>query len=370
MSTHLEESLQRDFGRIRDLVAKMAQIGEHTLRDGVVAIEKRDRQLAYIMILRDQRIDQLQKEIDGLCLEFLVRHQPAGGHLRFVYAALQVNFELERVGDYAESIARQLLKLLDLNCAIPAGLFTEISSASISMLHNAVNAFVREDADLAGVTAQIEEQVDTLRNQANSELLHLVQNNQIPLAALSPLMTIARRFERVSDQAKSICQETLYFSTGEYAKHAGAQVYRVLFVDAQHGCLSRLAQGIGRSLHRAEFAFDSAGINPQPLAPMVINYLRDRGMELSSQTPMRLPPRAAFEQYSIVVAFSPAVKDQLPPATRKSVQLEWPLDDPCVADGKPEEIRAGLDQACAEIARQLSELVAALFPDEQTQKIP
>jgi phosphate transport system protein len=247
-------------------------------REALTAFETGDRQRASLLILRDQKIDQMQRQIDRLCLEFLVRHQPAGTHLRFVYATVLVNFELERVGDYAESLARQTLKLADLGYRAPAGLLEDIAPASIAMLQNAVTAFVRQDADLANATAQVEEQIDQLRNQANSELLHLVQTGHLPLAALTPLMTMARRFERVSDQAKSICQEAIYICTGEYAMHPANYLYRVLFVDQDHGASSRMAEAIGRNLHRSDFEFDSAGLDPQPMPPALGAYLREQGL--------------------------------------------------------------------------------------------
>ena len=99
MATHLEESLQQDIDRIRRKVTSMAELGERALKDCVRALLERNRQLAYSIIFRDQRIDELEQEIDRLCLEFLVRQQPVAGHLRFAYATIKINLELERVGD-------------------------------------------------------------------------------------------------------------------------------------------------------------------------------------------------------------------------------------------------------------------------------
>lgn len=73
------------------------------------ALLQRDRQLAYSVILRDQDVDALDTELDRRCMEFIVRHQPARSNLRFVYSASKITSQLERVGDYAESIARQVL---------------------------------------------------------------------------------------------------------------------------------------------------------------------------------------------------------------------------------------------------------------------
>src|SRR5207247_10003622 len=210
MGTHLEESLQRDIGRIRGKVTCMGELAERSLRDCVKALQERNRQLAYSIILRDQHIDELEQERDRLCLEFLVRQQPVASHLRFAYATIKINLELERVGDYAESIARQILKISSMNFTFPTERFVEIADLSLPMLRNAVLAFVSQDPELARDTMATEEIVDTLKSKINSELIQLRQENRIPLEALNPLMTVARRFERVSDQAKNICEDTLY----------------------------------------------------------------------------------------------------------------------------------------------------------------
>lgn len=210
MATHLEESLQRDIDRICGKVREMAALGEHALRDCMKALAEKNRVLAYSVILRDQRIDELEKEVDRLCLEFIVRQQPVAGPLRLAYATIRINLELERVGDYAESIARQVLKLTSMDVPIPVERFAEIANLSIPMLHDAVQAFVTQDADLARQTGEIEEQVDALKSKLNADLMKLSQENKIPFTSLNALMMIARHFERVSDQAKNICTEVLY----------------------------------------------------------------------------------------------------------------------------------------------------------------
>src|SRR5438046_8005343 len=104
MVTHLEESLQRDIDFIRGKVQEMAARDEQALNTCLAALQQSNRQLAYSVILRDRHIDELEKEIDRLCLEFIVRQQPGAGHLRFVYATIKINAELARIGDSAESI--------------------------------------------------------------------------------------------------------------------------------------------------------------------------------------------------------------------------------------------------------------------------
>src|SRR5688500_9258876 len=280
MGTHFERTFEKDLDRIRDRITRMAALGERALTNCVAALREKNRQIAYGIILGDRGIDEMEREVDQLCLEFLVRQQPVAGPLRFAYSTIRINLELERIGDYAESIARQILKLIDMNVEIPINRFVEIANLSIPMLHDSVQAFVKEDAELARKTMVVEETVDVLRTAINSDLYGLRQQERIPLEALTPLMTIARRFERVSDQAKNICQEVLYMCTGEYSKHKGTEVLRVLFVDEHNSCRSQMAEGIANSLGQPNLVFASAGIDPQPIDPATVRYMKEKGIDI------------------------------------------------------------------------------------------
>src|SRR5438132_8730554 len=162
MLSHFEESLQRDIKLIRKKILEMSGLDERALKSSLQALVERNRQLAYSVILRDQYIDELEKEVDRLCLEFLVRQQPAGAHLRFAYAAIKINLELERIGDYAESIARQVLKVSSLPQQPSYEKFVAIANLAIPMLQQAVQAFVDQNHDLARSTMAIEEETDLL----------------------------------------------------------------------------------------------------------------------------------------------------------------------------------------------------------------
>ena len=206
---HYEEHLQRDIDLIRKKIGAMAGLADRALRDSLEALVHNNLTLAYSVILRDQYIDELEKELDRLCLEFLVRQQPVAGHLRFAYATIKINLELERIGDYAESIARQVLKVSSIHERIPVAAFSELANVSIPMLRNSVKAFVEQDAALARSAMDDEDKADGLRTKLDAELLRLHQEGQIPLSALNPLQTIARRFERVADQGKLVRQQLL-----------------------------------------------------------------------------------------------------------------------------------------------------------------
>jgi phosphate transport system protein len=364
MATHYEESLQRDLDRIRGKITDMAALDERALQDCLRAFQQRSRQLAFTIILRDQRIDEKEKELDRLCLEFLVRQQPVGRLLRFAYATIRLNLELERVGDYAESIARQVLKLIGISVDVPLARFNEIAGLAIPMLHDAVQAFVNQDATLARQTMEVEEAVDVLRNKINAELFQLRQEGKIPLEALTPLMTIARRFERVSDQAKNICQEVIFMCTGEYGRHEGADVFRLLFLDEHNSCRSQMAEGIGHSLLQTQFIFSSAGIDPRPVDVMTVKFLQEKGIDISRQTAKALDQVPNLEHYQIIIGLAKEAQKAIPPPPRKTVYLDWSVTDPSTFHGSPDETHAAYEATYQEIHAHLHDLVEALLGDK------
>ncbi len=363
MPTHLEQSLQREIDRIRDHLRTMAGLAEQALRDCVRALQESNRQVAYTVILRDQRIDELEKETDRLCLEFLVRQQPVAGHLRFAYTAIKLNLELERIGDYAESIARQILRLIDQQTPVPTQRFVDIADLSIPMLRDSVRAFLTEDAALARATMQVEDAVDVQRWDIHAEILRSVQEGRVPLEALSPLSTIAYRFERVSDQAKNICQDTIYMCTGQYAKHVGSEVFRLLFVDRHNACLSQMAENIANALRLDRFLFASAGLEPKAIDETTRRFLTKKGLDVARSFPKRIEQVPNADYFHIIVGLDKSAQRALPPPPRKVVYIDWALGDPSETRGAPAEVEAAYEQAYRFLETQIRDLIEAVESD-------
>ena len=364
MVTHLEASLRRDSDLIRGKIQDMARRCEHALGTCLKALQESNRQLAYSVILRDRDIDELEKQIDRLCLEFIIRQQPVAGHLRFVYSTIKINAELERIGDYAESIARQILKLhsYDLKSFHPQ--FVEIANLSIPMLHTAVKAFIEQDAELARKTMAIEDEVDVLRHKINATLLRAHSENRIPLEALTPLLTVARRLERVSDQAKNICEEVLYVCTGESSKHQGSEVIRVLFVDEHNSCRSQIAEGIANSLGQPKLVFTSAGLDPRPVDAGTVEFLKRKGIDIGRQNSKSVEQVPNLDHYQVVVALAPEAKRVFPNGQTKTIDLDWSVADPSQVKGSAAEVQAAYEQTYGAIREHIEDLAEAILGDD------
>jgi phosphate transport system protein len=363
--SHLQAVLQHDIDLIRAKLLEMLVLDEQALTRALHAFLRRDRQLAYSVILRDQDVDALDATLDQLCLEFIVRHQPTAGHLRFVYSASKIVNLLERCGDYAESIARQVLLLSSLNYEVPVEKFHEIANLSIPMLHNAVHAFVDRNADLARTTMAVEPRVNQIRDSLNADLVDLREQGRLPSEALNPLTTIARRFERVSDQATNISEQALYFATGEYLRHLVRQDFRVLFVDQNNGCLSRIAEAVANGLGAKRFTFDSAGVAAGAVEPQTIRFLAEKGIDVSHRPSKPVEQVPQLEQVQVIVALCREAEGAFPPKPTKSLGLQWLVPDPSLAHGTPEELRAEYERAFQSLTTHIRDLVQAILGDDE-----
>ena len=360
--SHYETSLQNDLDRLRSKLTEMAGRTDRSLRDGIVALMANNRQVAYSIILRDTFIDALDREIDRLCLEFIVRQQPVALHLRFAVAAIKINLELERVGDYAKSIAKQSLKLSRLGEVVAPASFQAHADAAIPLVREAVEAFVEQDVEKARRVIAATAGIDRMRSQITEELFNARQSGEIPLEAYDPLINIARRFERVADQAKNICQETVYMVTGEYMKHGRGAAMRVLFIDGANAGGSQMAESIGQSLGDSRFIFSSAGLDPKPVDRGLIEFMQGKGIDLSRVKSRAVGQVLNLEHYQVFIALTPEAVGAFPPPNTKTVNLEWTLPDP--AAGERLGTAAAYEETWNFLQTQITDLIQALLGEQ------
>ncbi len=358
--THLEVSLQHDLEQIRSKITEMGELAAKAIEASIRAVAERDRQLAFAVILRDQYIDEIEKQLDRLCLEFLVRHQPAASLLRFAYSAIKVNLELERVGDYAESIAREALRLTKVGTPVPVDNLKQIAELAVPMLRDAVRAFVTEDPELARRTIETDEAVDLMRDKLTADLTRAYTEGRLPFEALNPLVQATRRLERVSDQARNIGMETLYMCTGEYAKHPGSEAFRVLFVDEHNSTLSLMAEAIGTGMQESGFIFSSAGIDPMPVDTRVAACMAAKGLEIARSVPKAVIQVPNLDHYHVIVLLSPEVRRAFPRRPRRAVLLEWSVGSIPGSDATDEAIAAACASSYAMIEGEIRDLVSAI----------
>jgi len=363
MNPLMEERLKRYIKILRSKVVEMGIRAEQAVESSLRALNEGNRRLAYSIILHDQRIDELEMELDRLCLEFLARQQPIAGHLRFAFATIKINTALERVGDYAESIARQVL-FIPSGEAIPLKpRFIELGELATKMLHDAIQAFVDENVELARSTMLLEDQTDEIRRTIRQELLELHREEEISMELVAACLICSGRFERVADQAANICEEVLYMCTGEVVKHRYADIYRVLFVSRNNSVRSQMAEGIANSLGLEQFVFSSAGLTPRRISPQVVGFMSRKGIDIGAQNSKSMEQIPNLEHYQVIVLLDRDLLRELRPMPAKAITLHWFMPELFAAESPAEEINAAFENAYNYLHSNINDFVQAVQSD-------
>lgn len=359
--SHLELHLQQAVDRLRTHVSQMGAMAVRAVERAGAALLARNVTEAGAVILRDRLLDQQEADGERLGLEFLVRHQPAGRTLRFVHASLRVIRELERIGDCAESVARQTLRIHRLDPPPDLTPFAEQTALATDMLQRSLQAYRDQDEPLARQTIPVEDSADQLRDQIRERLLERQGAGQLSVPGLTTLLTIARRLERITDQAKNICEEVVFLCTGQLVRHPHSDAFRILFVDDTHACLGHMAEAIARRAADGRFAFHSAGMRPVPPDPRTRDFLQRRGVDTRTLTSRSLGQVPSPEEHHLIVALSETARSVFPLAPSKTLCLDWPTTDPStLADSAGDD---AWDTAWRSLEQRLHPLIQAIGRD-------
>ena len=213
------QDFDRDLGKLEAELILMSGLVEQAIFNALNALKYRDVEKSQKVIDEDDNIDQTELEIERTCIELIRREAPMAGDLRRIVASLHIAGELERIGDYAEGIAKisitmgeqpPLKELID----IP-----RMGDMAVRMLKRSLEAFISRDADLVrNLSVELEkedDEVDDLYAKVQTDLLELVKADPENAEPATYLMRVAHNVERVADRAMNIVERALYQATGE-----------------------------------------------------------------------------------------------------------------------------------------------------------
>ena len=168
----------------------------------------------------DDNIDQIELEVDDLCLELLATQQPMAIDLRFITTGMRIGSDLERIGDLAVDIAQRAEELSSQPLLKPLEDIPRMAELAEKMVHKALDAFVKRDAALARELWQDEEKADGYRDLVQDELMAIMAKDPATTARALPLILISRHLERIADHATNIAEDVVYMVEGKVIKHS------------------------------------------------------------------------------------------------------------------------------------------------------
>jgi phosphate transport system protein len=204
---------------IRQSLMLMAQEVAGSLRNALTALHRRDPDLAKTVLDREQEIDAREVEIDERCLNLLARYQPEAGDLRFITMAMQINNDLERIGDHAVNLAHRTLDLIRIGLPSETLEVIAMGEAAAEVLEEATLCFLNQDRALVQKVLSSDDAMDQRRDHIFRTILDGMMSQPESVEARIHLLLISRDIERVADLSTNIAEDVHYILTGETVKH-------------------------------------------------------------------------------------------------------------------------------------------------------
>lgn len=361
--THYEKRLEKDIVSIREHVDALAEAVVDGMTNAIRALMTGDEKLASDVILADGPINRAMREIDAMCHSFIAVHLPSGKHLRLTSSIIRINITLERIGDYAVTIAREFMQLSGTPDGAVANGIEKMSTQAMDILSQALDAFKRDDAERARQTMKLSQKTVALFDDVLAELVK--EQDKRNITDMFALFVVFHHLVRVSDQSKNICEDTVFAVTGEIK---AKKIYKVLFVDEDNSCLSQMARAIGNKSHSYGGIFSSAGRNPATdLHPGLADFMDQHGVDMEAIKPQSITDvRGQLDDYHVIVSLKGSARSYIDKIPFHTTLLDWNIGE-APGDEIDDICSQRFEDVYRDLAVRIQDLMLLLRGEEATE---
>ena len=203
---------------LNDMLIEMGTMIEKAIMLAIQALVNQDEAMAKQAVDYDLEIDQMEKDIEAMCLRLLLQQQPVAKDLRLISAALKMITDMERIGDQAADISEITLFLIGKTFIKKLEHIPQMAEATSKMVTESIDAYVKMDLDLARQVIEYDDIVDGLFDSIKYDLIDMIQADKTNGEQAIDLIMIAKYFERIGDHATNIAEWVVFSITG---KHVG-----------------------------------------------------------------------------------------------------------------------------------------------------
>lgn len=209
----MREYYDEQLTKLHTQMMAMGGMCEKAISEATRALAEGNIELAREVMEGDARINQQEREIEGMCMKLLLHQQPVAGDLRRISAALKMVTDMERIGDQAADIAENVMQM---NEKLPEKFLhiCKMAAAAMKMVTESVNAYVDRDLELARRVIKSDDKVDELFLKVRGEILEAIRQDKNSGEEILDLFMIIKYYERIGDHATNIAEWVEYSITG------------------------------------------------------------------------------------------------------------------------------------------------------------
>lgn len=216
----MRSKFDQDLERLNSELTEMGNLVESSIEAAVTALKAQDVELAQRVIAGDKEVNDMERAIEDLCLKLILRQQPVARDLRLISSALKMITDMERIGDQSADISEITIRLADQKYLKELVHIPQMADATIKMVRDSIDAFVKRDVELAKTVIYYDDIVDDLFNIIKDELIEYIKQGIGSSEQAIDLMMIAKYFERIGDHAQNIAEWVYFAIAGEHFKRS------------------------------------------------------------------------------------------------------------------------------------------------------
>jgi len=213
--SHIVKSYEQELGQLRSMMSQMGGIVENQVALALSAIADRNEEAADAAARQDPDVDELEREVESLAIRLLALRSPMASDLREIVAALKITGDLERIGDYASSIARRSLRIRGADGQISLSGLRSMGRLVQDNLRRSIDAITQQDSNRAMEVWHADRAVDEYYTALFRELVTYMMEDPRNIRACTELLFIAKNLERIGDHATNIAERVFYAVTGD-----------------------------------------------------------------------------------------------------------------------------------------------------------
>ena len=212
----MRSKFDQDLEKLNFELTEMGNLIESSIEATVTALKTQDVELAGRVIAGDKEVNDMERAIEDLCLKLILRQQPVARDLRLISSALKMITDMERIGDQSADISEITIRLADQTYLKELVHIPQMADATIKMVRDSIDAFVRRDIELAKKVIYYDDIVDDLFNVIKDELIGYIKAGTGSSEQAIDLMMIAKYFERIGDHAQNIAEWVYFAIAGDH----------------------------------------------------------------------------------------------------------------------------------------------------------